>query len=162
EVHDPRAAKLGGIAGHAGLFSTGADLARYARHLLSLAAAPPANSPPANSPPSRNDPLASTSLPRILSASTLAKMTQAYEVPRGIRGLGWDKQSPFSSNRAPGMSAAAYGHGGFTGTVLWIDPELDLFYVFLSNRVHPDGKGGVNPLAGQIGTIAVSAIQPRG
>ena len=139
EVHDPRADKLGGIAGHAGLFATAADLARFAQHLLADG---------------------TTAAPRILSSDTLTLMTRSYDVPRGIRGLGWDKKSPYSSNRAMGMSDAAYGHGGFTGTVLWIDPQLDLFYIFLSNRVHPDGKGNVNALAGQIGTIAVQALAP--
>ena len=57
------------------------------------------------------------------------------------------------------MSDRAFGHGGFTGTAMWIDPELDLFVIFLSNRVHPDGKGSVNPLAGRIGTIAAAAIR---
>ena len=59
------------------------------------------------------------------------------------------------------MSTSAYGHGGFTGTALWIDPDLDLFVIFLSNRVHPNGKGLVNPLIGRIGTIAGKAIVAR-
>lgn len=57
------------------------------------------------------------------------------------------------------MSDHAFGHGGFTGTAIWIDPDTGLFVIFLSNRVHPDGKGSVNPLAGRIGTIAADAIQ---
>src|SRR5690606_29927256 len=56
------------------------------------------------------------------------------------------------------MTDAAYGHGGFTGTAIWIDPGLDLFVIFLSNRVHPDGKGSVNPLAGAIGKLAADAV----
>ena len=76
----------------------------------------------------------------------------------GRRALGWDKKSGYSSNRGEGFSNSAYGHGGFTGTVLWIDPQLDLFLIFLSNRLHPDGKGVVNPLAGRIGTIVAAAI----
>ena len=72
----------------------------------------------------------------------------------------WGKnQSGFSINKGELMSPAAFGHGGFTGTGLWINPELDLFVVFLSNRVHPDGKGLVNPLIGRIGTIAAAVIE---
>ena len=65
----------------------------------------------------------------------------------------------YSINRGELLTDAAFGHGGFTGTVLWIDPELELFVIFLSNRVHPDGKGLVNPLAGRIGTVAAAAIR---
>jgi len=133
EVHDPRAFALGGVAGHAGLFSTASDLARYAQTLL-------------NQGKGNNE--------QILQPGTITEMTNAYQVPRGIRGLGWDKQTGYSSNRGKTMSARAFGHGGFTGTGLWIDPELDLFVIFLSNRVHPDGTGLVNPLIGQIGTVA--------
>ena len=93
-----------------------------------------------------------------VSEETAREMTKAYRVPRGFRGLGWDKDSPYSSNRGDLFSEAAFGHGGFTGTAIWIDPEQELFVIFLSNRVHPDGKGSVNPLAGRIGTVAAAAI----
>ena len=140
EVHDPRAYKLGGIAGHAGLFSTAEDLAVFAQMLLDEGA---------------------YDEQRILAADTIATMTRGYPVPKASRGLGWDKRSGYSSNRGAGLSDRAFGHGGFTGTVLWIDPELDLFYVFLSNRVHPRGKGLINPLAGQLGTIVVESLRDR-
>ena len=78
--------------------------------------------------------------------------------PVGIRALGWDKRTGYSSNRGWNMSPQAFGHGGFTGTGIWIDPGHDLFVIFLSNRVHPDGTGNVNPLIGRIGTIAVNSI----
>ena len=67
-------------------------------------------------------------------------MTADYPVT-GDCGLGWDIRTGYSTNRGEGFSPQAFGHGGFTGTTLWIDPELDLFVIFLSNRVHPDGKG---------------------
>ena len=137
EVHDPRAFALGGVAGHAGLFSTAADVAVYARMMLARG---------------------QYGETRVLAARTVDLMTQPVPVPGGWRGLGWDMQTGFSSNKGELMSAAAYGHGGFTGTGLWIDPELDLFVVFLSNRVHLDGKGLVNPLIGRIGSIAAAAI----
>jgi uncharacterized protein YbbC (DUF1343 family)/CubicO group peptidase (beta-lactamase class C family) len=137
EVHDPRAYRLGGIAGHAGLFSTAEDLAVYAQMLIGEG---------------------QYCGVRVLEPSTVATMTKAYEVPGGLRGLGWDVRTGYSSNRGDLFSSRAFGHGGFTGTAMWIDPELDLFVVFLSNRLHPDGKGSVNALAGRIGTVAVAAI----
>ncbi|WP_442511030.1 serine hydrolase domain-containing protein [Novipirellula sp. SH528] len=139
EVHDPRAYALGGVAGHAGLFSTAADLAVYATAMCNRGSLDDAT---------------------IVSEKTFTAMTASYSVPGdALRGLGWDKQSGYSSNRGKTMSAAAFGHGGFTGTAMWIDPELKLYVIFLSNRVHPDGKGSVNALAGEIGTIAADAVK---
>lgn len=135
EVHDPRAFALGGIAGHAGLFSTASDLSRYAQMMLRRG--------------KWND-------QQVLKPETIDLMIQSYDVPRGQRGLGWDKKSGYSSNRGESMSSRAFGHGGFTGTAIWIDPELDLAVIFLSSRLHPDGKGTVNPLAGVVGTIAAN------
>ncbi len=137
EVHDPRAYRLGGIAGHAGLFSTAEDLAIYGQMLLQQGR--------------YGD-------QRILRSATVQQMTDAYTVPGGKRGLGWDKRSGYSSNRGDLFSPRAFGHGGFTGTSMWIDPEQELIVIFLSNRVHPDGKGSVNALAGRIGTIAAAAV----
>ena len=137
-VHDPRAAKLGGVAGHAGLFGTAADLARYARMMLGAG---------------------SLDGTRLLGPEAVGLMTRTWRVPGGgERGLGWDKRSKFSGNRGDLLSEAACGHGGFTGTALWIDPGLDLFVIFLSSRLHPDGKGNVNPLAARIGSLAAAAI----
>jgi uncharacterized protein YbbC (DUF1343 family) len=133
EVHDPRAYRLGGVAGHAGLFSTARDLTTFARMILGRG---------------------EVDGRRVLSSAAVAKMLAPHEVPGGIRALGWDMQSAYSSNRGTGFSRRAVGHGGYTGTSMWIDPEQDLFVIFLSNRVHPDGKGLVNPLAGAIGTLA--------
>jgi uncharacterized protein YbbC (DUF1343 family) len=132
DVHDPRAFRLGGVAGHAGLFSTARDLALFARMILGAG---------------------QVDGKRVLAAATVGKMLAPHDVPGGIRALGWDMQTAYSSNRGTSFSRRAVGHGGYTGTSLWIDPEQDLFVVFLSNRVHPDGKGQVNPLAGAIGTL---------
>lgn len=137
EVHDPRAYALGGIAGHAGLFSTAEDLAVYAQMMLGRGEYGGA---------------------RIFSEETWKKMTAPVAISSARRGLGWDMQSGYSSNRGKGFSESAFGHGGFTGTSLWIDPGRDLFVIFLSSRLHPDGKGSVNPIAGRVGTIAVEAI----
>jgi len=138
EVHDPRAWKLGGVAGHAGLFGTATDLARYATMML------------------RGGELEGV---RVLAPETIAVMTRGWPIPGGgFRGLGWDKRSPLSSNRGDLLTESAFGHGGFTGTALWIDPALDLYVIFLSNRVHPDGKGLVNPLIARIASAAAGAI----
>lgn len=138
EVHDPRAYLLGGVAGHAGLFSTAQDLALYAAMMA------------------QRGRLGDTT---ILEEATWRETTRRHDVGRGHRGLGWDMRTGYSSNRGATFSDAAFGHGGFTGTALWVDPQRDLFVIFLSNRVHPDGKGAVNPLAGRIGTIAADAIR---
>jgi uncharacterized protein YbbC (DUF1343 family) len=137
EVHDPRSALLGGVAGHAGLFSTAGDLAIFANMIL------------------KNGTVGDV---RIMSPLTIAEMARPRDRAGQLRALGWDVRSKYSSNRGEIFSQRAIGHGGFTGTAMWIDPELDLFVIFLSNRVHPDGKGSVNDLAGRIGTVAAAAI----
>jgi uncharacterized protein YbbC (DUF1343 family) len=139
EVHDPRSFALNGVAGHAGLFSCATDLAIYCDALLR------------GSRPGNGSPI-------IMSRATLAEMLRPRDVNGNLRALGWDVLSGYSTNRGELFSKHAFGHGGFTGTAMWIDPELDLFVIFLSNRLHPDGKGSVNPLAGRIGTIAAAAI----
>lgn len=129
KVHDPRAARMAGVAGHAGLFSTAADMTRYGQAMI------------------QEGELDGV---KIFSPATFKTMTTPRKVPRGLRALGWDVNSPYSSNRPTAMSDAAFGHGGFTGTVLWIDPQQKTVFVFLSNRLHPDGKGSVNKLAAEV------------
>jgi uncharacterized protein YbbC (DUF1343 family)/CubicO group peptidase (beta-lactamase class C family) len=138
KVHDPRAARLGGVAGHAGLFSTASDLAKYAQMILNQGRAEGK---------------------QIMSANTIAEMRRPREIDGSFRALGWDSRSKYSTNRGELFSAAAIGHGGFTGNGFWIDPDLDLFVIFLSTRLHPDGIGNVNPLIGRIGSIAAAALQ---
>jgi uncharacterized protein YbbC (DUF1343 family)/CubicO group peptidase (beta-lactamase class C family) len=140
DVHDPRAWKLGGVAGNAGLFSTASDLARFSRALLNGGELDRA---------------------RVLSAKSVQALFARHEVPGGIRALGWDVQSAYSSNRGDALSRRAVGHGGYTGTSIWIDPAKDLFVIVLSNRVHPDGHGSVNALAGRIASIAGEAVAPE-
>jgi len=137
QVHDPRAEYLGGVAGHAGLFSTAEDVAVFAQMMLNRG---------------------TYAGVRILSPRGVTMMTENYTSGTSMRGLGWDKLSTFSTNRGEFNTDLAYGHSGFTGTTLWIDPGLDLFVIVLSNRVHPDGKGLINPVSGKIGTIAAAAI----
>ena len=137
-VHDPTSRRMGGVAGHAGLFSTAPDLSRFARMLL------------------HGGQLGTV---RVLSPATVTRMTTPSTPPgmSAVRGLGWDIDSQYSSNRGDLFPIGSFGHTGFTGTSIWVDPVSRLYVVFLSNRVHPDGKGDVTPLRGRIATAAVAA-----
>ena len=139
EVHDPTSFRMGGVAGHAGLFSTADDLAVYCQMIL--------NGGTYNGV-------------RILSPLGVAAMTRprAVEADGTARGLGWDIASGFSANRGDIFPLGSFGHTGFTGTSLWLDPATETFAVFLSNRVHPDGKGDVGPLRGRVASIVASSI----
>lgn len=140
EVHDPRAFALGGVSGHAGVFSTGRDLSRFARAMLAKG---------------------ELDQRRIFGEKTFERFVARHETPKGGRALGWDVDSVFSSHRSELLSGKSFGHGGYTGTAMWIDPARDLFVVFLSNRVHPDGKGAVNPLVAEIATHAIEALEVK-
>ncbi|MFM9903890.1 MAG: exo-beta-N-acetylmuramidase NamZ domain-containing protein [Pyrinomonadaceae bacterium] len=173
QVHDPTSFRMSGLAGHAGLFSTADDLARYCQMLLNGGVAPATvggNPSGSEGAPRRSDPTSRTlptgrvsaSAPqRILSAQTVAKMTAPIVVSETgeTRGLGWDINTAFSSNRGELFPLGSFGHTGFTGTSVWIDRVSQTFVVFLSNRVHPDGKGDVTPLRAKVATVVASAIE---
>jgi uncharacterized protein YbbC (DUF1343 family)/CubicO group peptidase (beta-lactamase class C family) len=173
QVHDPTAFRMGGVAGHAGLFSTADDLARYAQMMLNGGVVPastggnlsgsegacqPSGAQRGKLPTSR---VSASDGRRILSAQTIARMTQPYVVSEDgmTRGLGWDMNTTFSSNRGELFPLGSFGHTGFTGTSIWIDPTSETFVVFMSNRVHPDGKGDVVATRARVATIAASAIE---
>jgi len=139
EVHDPTSYRMNGIAGHAGLFSTADDLAIYCQMIL-------------NGGEYRGA--------RILGPLTVAEMTRPRLVSDTgwARGLGWDINTSFSTNRGDLFPLGSFGHTGFTGTSVWIDPAARMFVIFLSNRVHPDGKGDVGPLRGRVASIAAGAV----
>ncbi len=139
QVHDPTSFRMGGVAGHAGLFSTANDLAIFCQMLL--------NGGVYNGI-------------RILSPMTIATMTRPRAVSEtgAARGLGWDLATTFSSNKGDLFPMGSFGHTGFTGTSIWIDPASDSFVIFLSNRVHPDGKGDVGPLRGRVASIVAGSI----
>jgi len=138
EVHDPTAWRMGGVAGHAGLFSTAQDLAIYAQMLLDQGA-------------HRGG--------RLLSPLTVQAMTspQSPNNSQQIRGYGWDLDSNYSSPRGD-IFRDGFGHTGFTGTSLWIHPPTDTFIIILSNRVHPDGGKDINHLRAVIANIVAAAI----
>jgi CubicO group peptidase (beta-lactamase class C family) len=121
EVHDENAARLGGVSGHAGLFSTGPDLARFAFWLLD---AYHGRLRPGNTP--------------YLPAPLVRRfLTRADEPVGSTRALGWDTPSPDGGSSGHCLSPASFGHTGFTGTSIWIDPTRDLVIILLTNRVHP-------------------------
>lgn len=134
-VHDPTARRMGGVAGQAGLFSTADDLAKFARTLLDGGGV-------------------------ILSAESVKKMTQPEQPPSApvLRGFGWDIDSPFSSNRGDLLPIGGYGHTGFTGTSLWIDPSTQTYIILLTNAVHPRGKGSAVALRSKVATAIGAAL----
>ncbi|HEX8503529.1 MAG TPA: exo-beta-N-acetylmuramidase NamZ domain-containing protein [Pyrinomonadaceae bacterium] len=139
QVHDPTANRMGGVAGHAGLFSTADDLAVFCQMIMNGGEYGGA---------------------RILSPLGVAEMTRPRQVTDdgGARGLGWDVFTTFSTNRGDLFPAGSFGHTGFTGTSVWIDPASETFVVFLSNRVHPEGKGDVGPLRGRVANVVAGAV----
>jgi len=137
-VHDPRSRKMSGVAGHAGLFGNADDLARYCRMIL------------------HNGELDGK---RILKAETVKLMTEPVKVPGGLRTRGWDCDTAYSKNRGEVFpKGKSFGHTGFTGTSIWIDPGSQTAVIFLSNRLHPDGKGNVTKIRGEVATLAARAL----
>ena len=138
-VHDPTARRMDGVAGHAGLFSTARDLARFCRMLLGGGALDGV---------------------RILAPLTVSRMTRVSTPPNltDRRGLGWDVDSRYSAARGDLFPIGSYGHTGFTGTSLWLDPASGTFVVFLSSRLHPAGEGDVTALRGRVATVVASAL----
>jgi uncharacterized protein YbbC (DUF1343 family)/CubicO group peptidase (beta-lactamase class C family) len=134
-VHDPTARRMGGVAGHAGLFSSADDLAKFAQALLNGGGG-------------------------ILSTVMVEKMTQPEQPPAApvLRGFGWDIDSPFSSNRGDLLPVGSFGHTGFTGTSLWIDPTTQTYIILLTNAVHPRGKGSAIALRSKVATEVAAAL----
>ena len=139
QVHDPTSFRMDGVAGHAGLFSTANDLAIYCQMILNRG---------------------EYGGVRVLSPLSVNEMTRPRIVSSAgnTRGLGWDINTSYSTNRGELFPLGSYGHTGFTGTSIWIDDASEMFVVFLSNRVHPDGKGDVGPLRGRVSSIAAGSV----
>ncbi len=138
-VHDPTARRMGGVAGHAGLFTTAGDLARYSRMLLGEGELDGV---------------------RVFRPETVRLMT-GVQSPAGVparRGLGWDLDSPYAGPRGRWFPLGSYGHTGWTGGSVWIDPFSGSFVIFLSNRNHPTEEGSVLALRRQLGTLSAEAI----
>ena len=136
-VQDLNARRLGSVAGHAGLFSSAQDLARFARLMLAGGALDGR---------------------RILSERAVEQMTSPFLCSNGavVRGLGWDKSSPFSAPKGRLFSDASFGHSGYSGSSIWIDPKQDLFVVVLTNRLNYRDIRMFNQLRSDISTLAVA------
>ncbi len=138
-VHDPTTRYMGGVAGHAGLFTTATDLARWARMMLGggrLGAV------------------------RVLSSATVKKFTEPNSPPHetALRGLGFDIDSPFSSNRGELFPIGSFGHTGFTGTSIWMDPVSKTYVILLANSVHPNLRPAISPLRSKVATVVAAAV----
>ena len=133
-VHDPTARRMGGVAGHAGLFSTADDLSKFAEAMLSGS--------------------------KVLSPLLVEKMTTPQQAPNAtaVRGFGWDIDSPFSSNRGDLLPIGSFGHTGFTGTSIWIDRTTNTYIILLTNAVHPRGKGTAISLRTRLATAVADAL----
>jgi uncharacterized protein YbbC (DUF1343 family)/CubicO group peptidase (beta-lactamase class C family) len=129
-VHDPTARRMDGVAGHAGLFSTAADLAKFARAVL-----------------------AGNVFPRAMT-----EVATPPEMPIK-RAAGFDVDSPYSRPRGDLFPIGSFGHTGWTGGFFWIDPSSHAFYIFLSNRVHPNGQGSVTALQPRLGTLVAESLR---
>jgi uncharacterized protein YbbC (DUF1343 family) len=134
-VHDPTARQMGGVAGHAGLFSTADDTAKFAQALINGGAP-------------------------ILSRLIVEKMSTPQQPPNltNVRGLGWDIDTPFSSNRGELLPVGSFGHTGFTGTSLWIDPTTNTYIILLTNAVHLK-QGSVIALRTEVATAVAAALE---
>lgn len=135
-VHDPTARRMGGVAGHAGLFTTAGDLAKYARMILAGGAG-------------------------VLRPETVRLMTAPQTIATVFerRGLGWDIDSQYSRPRGKAFPIGSFGHTGFTGTSLWIEPQTQTFVIFMSSRLHPDGGHSVRDLYEEVGTAAAQGLK---
>ena len=139
QVHDPRAFALGGVAGHAGLFSTAEDLSRFCRMILAGGTLDGV---------------------RILKESTIRTMIEPHQLPGGgLRAYGLDIDTPYSRVRGDRFErGSTFGHTGFTGTAFWLDPENRSYFILLTNSVHPDGKGKILDLRHDVATVVGEAL----
>ena len=142
EVSDPTANRMGGVAGNAGVFSTADDLAIFVQMLL-------------------ND--GAFQGKRILSSKAVATMTKPYYIPGSSvqRGLGWDLESPYSKEHNAAFPKGSFGHTGYTGTSIWVDPHSQTFLIILTSRLHPDGRGNVKQLRARVAS-AVATVAHMG
>jgi CubicO group peptidase (beta-lactamase class C family) len=140
-VHDPLARLQGGISGNAGLFSTADDLAVFAQMLLDKGQGNGV---------------------RVLAPLTVERMTEIFPMYGEFgRGLGWDLETDYSTNGGDLFGPRSYGHTGYTGTSIWIDPETSTSVVFLTNRAHPDDKGDIIAMRSKVANVVAAAIRTK-
>jgi CubicO group peptidase (beta-lactamase class C family) len=139
-VHDPTARRMAGVAGHAGVFTTASDLAKFARMLVNGG---------------------TLEGKRILSSKSVSSMTSnhiSWRVRGTKRGYGWDINSAFSNPKGEHFGSGSYGHAGWTGTSIWVDPKRKAFVILLSNRVHPHERRSIKDIQWYLGTLAAEAV----
>jgi len=138
-VHDPTARNMGGVAGHAGLFSTAGDLARFAQMMINGGELDGV---------------------RLFNPLTVRKFTEPQSPPDQaiLRGLGWDIDSSLSGNRGELFPIGSFGHTGFTGTSIWIDPSTKTYVILLANSVHPNARPALTPVRSKVATIAAASV----
>src|SRR6185437_5647440 len=134
-VHDPTARYMGGVAGHAGVFSTADDLGKFCQMILDGGDG-------------------------LFSPATIGKFTSPATPPsqKAVRGLGWDIDSPYSGPRGDLFPVGSFGHTGFTGTSIWIDPFSQTYVVLLANSVHPHQRKAITPLRRSVATIVAASV----
>jgi uncharacterized protein YbbC (DUF1343 family) len=159
-VHDPTTRRMGGVAGQAGVFSTAGDVARFAQALLDRLAGRPSDFPV------KRETLKLMTTPEqpktALASATIFTADGRPTTGVAVRGFGWDINSSFSRPRGEVFPIGSFGHTGFTGTSLWMDPGSDTYVVLLANSVHPRGASPISPLRGEVATDVAKAlgIQP--
>lgn len=137
-VQDPTTYRMGGVAGHAGLFSTADDLARFCKMLLNGGALGGVH---------------------ILRPETVALMASPISLPGGVRrSLGWDIASPYAIGLGTAFGPGSYGHTGYTGTALWLDPVTDTFLIILTSRLHPADQGDARPLRQRVAHVVAEVF----
>ena len=137
-VHDPLAALQGGVSGNAGLFSTADDLSIYARMILNKG---------------------TYQKHRILGELAVERMTQVFApIQFAGRGLGWDLDSSYATNGGDLFGPSSFGHTGYTGTSIWIDPETQTYVILLTNRTHPDDKGDIAAVRSRVANVVAASI----
>jgi uncharacterized protein YbbC (DUF1343 family)/CubicO group peptidase (beta-lactamase class C family) len=139
EVHDDTARYMGGVAGHAGVFTTAADLAKFAQMMIDKGEGNGV---------------------RLFTAATVEKFTTPESPPDQpiLRGLGWDIDSTYSSNRGELFPIGSYGHTGFTGTSMWIDPFSHSYLIILTNVVHPHRGHSLTSLRSRVATLVAASL----
>lgn len=139
-VHDPTTRFMGGVAGHAGLFTTAADLSKFAQMMLNLGV--------------------SAEGARVFQTASVAKFTEPNSPPdrTQIRGLGWDIDTRFSGNRGELFPVGSFGHTGFTGTSIWMDPRSKTYVILLANSVHPRSGINITALRGRVATVVAAHV----
>ena len=155
-VHDPTTRRMGGVAGHAGVFSTAEDIAIFAQALLDRLAGRTSHFP------LKQSTLKLMTLPEQPStamAGATIFTADGKSIPGvAVRGFGWDINSAFSRPRGEVFPVGSFGHTGFTGTSLWMDPGSNTFVVILANAIHPRGATPISPLRGQVATAVAKAL----